>query len=160
MLQQTTLSLLAHFTTWLGARLDAFSDDASVPSTQFLPPVMRRLKAKAKATGAALPAAAALPERPLPPAMLTPLDSQWLFSLLAVLNEFLASFDISTLRDLARICLEIAAVTHNMLVKYSKRTSEQARAVLEQYRESIAGCWMVVSVVYEVWKQRDLWDGM
>lgn len=87
----------------------------------------------------------------MPKPLIGPLDAQWLFALLSVLDAFLSTGEISTLRDLARTCLDIADITKEWELKHSMER--------EEWKECTAACWMVVSIVWEVWGQRDLWDG-
>lgn len=171
--QDTTLSLLDHFSTWFSERIES-RDGASlaglkVASTIFVPPAaLRKAKTKkamaanglakdsAAVTTAASPIAAAMPaEAELPSPIVTPLDAQWLFSLLSVLDQLLSSSEISILRSLARTCLDVADMTHEWETKHVAADDGKKA----EWKDCIAGCWMVVSVVWEVWGQRDLWDG-
>ena len=162
------LSVLEHFTSWLDDRLEAHEiasrpPEKKIPSTVFLPPAMRKKQASKPvpaAAAAAEPAALSLvvepltPAQPLPP-LLSPLESQWLVSLLSLLDSMLGSHEVSTLRTLARTCQDIAQATHEQ-----QTTSEQgiqSVAGKTSLDEVIKSCWTVVAAVWEVWGQRDLW---
>lgn len=71
-------------------------------------------------------------------------SAQWLFALLAYLDERLVGDDISRLRTVARACL-FALRKHRSLP-------------VEHNIESELGYWMIVCIVAGVWAQHDLWD--
>lgn len=161
--QYTIISLLEHFDGWLRDRLEDISSPLK-PSTVFLPPSMQRKKRKPTQVNTAVVSATPTsamtepvePVIPTTPLVLTPLDSQWLFSLLTVLDPLLSSEDISTLRGLARTCREIADFTWDEQQKWSAKGAVEVE--LAKYKESIGGCWMVNAAIWEIWGQRDLWD--
>ncbi|KAK9895671.1 hypothetical protein P389DRAFT_195803 [Cystobasidium minutum MCA 4210] len=162
----TVISLLEHYEIWLSDRLEDFLN-LHTPSTVFLPPSMMRKKKKAPAPSstasmsepAVLPVGPAVPAEPViptTPLILTPLDSQWLFSLLTVLDPLLSSGEISVLRSLARTCHNIADFTWNEQQRWVAKGAESSS--LKQYTESIGGCWMIIAAIWEIWGQRDLWE--
>lgn len=105
-----------------------------------------------------LPSVAAIREPVIPttPLILTPLESQWIFSLLTVLDPLLSSGEISILRGLTRTCQDIADFTWTEKQKWLGKgvLVEQ----LETYSESISGCWMIIAAIWEIWGQRDMWE--
>lgn len=169
--QHTVISLLDHYNGWLEDRIEMYEESKriQVPSTIFLPASMRKKPARAKAPAGAPatsstnsssgngqlptppPSSAAPPAVELDP-ILTPLDSQWLLSLFTVLDKLLISKQVGILRTLARTCLDVADLVHSQS-QLPGLSSEQ----MEQAETAIAGCWMVVAAVWEVWGQRDLW---
>lgn len=104
----------------------------------------------------AVPIAPREPILPTTPLILTPLDSQWIFSLLTVLDPLLSSGEISILRGLARTCQEIAQFTWTEHQKWLGKGSREHD--LNKYTESVAGCWMIIAIIWEIWGQRDLWE--
>lgn len=93
---------------------------------------------------------------PTTPLVLTSLDSQWIFSLLTVLDPLLSSGEISILRGLARTCQDIADFTWDEQQKWL--TKGATSSDLTKYTESIGGCWMINAAIWEIWGQRDLWE--
>jgi hypothetical protein len=72
-------------------------------------------------------------------------DLKWILGLLSVADSLLESSDISTLRTLARTCIEGAELL---------ATGDAADAAQKQ----IAGCWMVVAAISGIWGQSDIWQ--
>jgi hypothetical protein len=131
--QSTAFALLEHFDGWIAER---FSRAISGPSTAFLPPAVRR-RGPAAAAPRAASAAPAAPKKPV----LDAFDTQWLFALLAIVDDLLAGDDIDRLRRLAKTCLAVLAA--------------EPKVTLDE--DAKAGCWMVVAAVAGTWGQRDLW---
>lgn len=75
--------------------------------------------------------------------------SQWLFALLAHLDERLVGDDISVLRQLARSCIYRIAKSRN----YRKNIDE---GLIDMENEQ--GCWIIICVIVGVWGQYDLLD--
>jgi hypothetical protein len=161
---------LEHFEGWLSERLETIIDSAT-PSTLFLPNSMQRRKKKTVTSASAsqatsMAAAPSVPATlttvqkdpivPATPLILTPLESQWIFSLLTVLDTLLISGEISILRTLARTCRNIADFTWKEQQKWLVKGASEND--LEKYTDSVAGCWMIIAAIWEVWGQRDLWD--
>jgi hypothetical protein len=152
----TAISLLDHMDGWLQERLDV-QEHNSTPSTIFIPPSMRK---RAKPSSTSLPTPPPTPKptppaaKPLPESILLPLDSQWLFSLLTILDALLSSSEIATLRTLVRTCQEIADRTQEMLDKHGETADDERK---KHWKDAIASCWMVTAAVWEIWGQRDLW---
>ncbi|KAG8988529.1 hypothetical protein FRB90_002691 [Tulasnella sp. 427] len=78
-------------------------------------------------------------------------DAKWIFSLLARLDRELTSEQISTLRTLARACIELLVGS----LSGKRKGKEVEGASLGDGR---AGCWMVIAAVSKGWGQLDLWD--
>jgi hypothetical protein len=79
--QDTALTVLGHYDTWLSKSLSHHSDAPSSTSSTAL--------------------------QPKTPTFITSTDRHWILSLLASLDELLTGSDISNLRSLARTCLGI-----------------------------------------------------
>ena len=87
-----------------------------------------------------------------------------MFTLLGMLDDNLTSYDISTLRSLARSCLRLIKVmsdaqreltstgdpTNVTVSTDSSSGSSQERA--------FGGYWIVFAAIANVWGQTDLWD--
>lgn len=120
---------------------------------------MRRKQAaaaKLEKSGTA-PAPTNVPPLPDFKALLAPIESQWMFSLLSVTDSLLSSSDISTLRSLVRTCMEIADATYSEQETYKTRV-DVSESQKQAWQEVIKSCWMVVAAVWEGWSQRDLWE--
>lgn len=172
--QGTTISLLEHFNTYLTERIEA-QETVIHPSTVFMPPSLARRKkpvAKvAKQTAVETVELAIAPALPAVPAavtrqeeadrpslsLMTPLDGQWLFSLLSVLDGLLTSSEISVLRTLSRTCEEIAEALYAEHMRLSKGQSVNTEAE-RKFEEAIASCYIVKAAAWGVWGQRDLWE--
>lgn len=73
--------------------------------------------------------------------------SQWLFALLAHLDERLVGDDVSILRQLARSCL------HRIVRSRVNRLPSET-VLIDMQTER--GCWMIICVIAGVWGQYDL----
>ncbi|KAG8935029.1 hypothetical protein FRC01_010534 [Tulasnella sp. 417] len=78
-------------------------------------------------------------------------DSKWIFSLLARLDRELTSEQISTLRVLARACIEL--LVGSLSGKRKGKSSE-----INGLGDGRAGCWMMIAAISKGWGQLDLWD--
>ncbi|KJA29872.1 hypothetical protein HYPSUDRAFT_126273 [Hypholoma sublateritium FD-334 SS-4] len=76
-----------------------------------------------------------------------PTDShaRWVFCLLSRIDDFISPDDMNLLRNLARACIA--------LLKYIKKQETS----LDSSLMSEPSCWILVSTVAEIWKQKDLW---
>ena len=84
------------------------------------------------------------------PTLLSAVDGQWLFALLATLPDLLDSNELSTLRTIARVCR--SAAVHLAAIPVPASKAETA-----SWLEQSASCWQVVAAVASVWGQSDLW---
>ena len=73
--------------------------------------------------------------------------ARWMFALLSRVEEHVSADDMNLLRNLARACLGLLKD-----VRGSSTTS-----LLNVQRMGEIPCWLVVAIVADVWKQRDLW---
>ena len=69
--------------------------------------------------------------------------ARWIFALLSQVDEHVSADDMNLLRNLARACLGLLK-------------DMRGRSLSSQGMGEIA-CWFVVTIVADVWKQRDLW---
>ena len=83
------------------------------------------------------------------PAAIHPVHAQWLFSLLACLDQRLDSDDISTLRVLARACIKCIVRTREQVAPTSTNDAD--------FLECESGAWMIIAIIAGIWGQRDLW---
>lgn len=72
--------------------------------------------------------------------------ARWIFALLSRVEEHVSADDMNLLRNLARACIGLlkAVRENSMLTNGSQRMGE-------------ISCWIIVTIVADVWKQRDLW---
>lgn len=140
----TILEVLDHFHEWLEERLTSYHSTqlrhASLP-----------FRTPARVSGARVP---------LP----TPHEGSWILSLLSSLTFLLSSSDISILRSLCRTLLSLSALSEETSVGEEDRGAKIGRTGGERRRdeneaEGRATCWMIVTVVSDVWGQKDLWNG-
>ena len=77
------------------------------------------------------------------------MHAQWLFSLLACLDQRLDSDDISTLRVLARACIKCIVRTREQVAPMSTSDAD--------FLECESGAWMIIAIIAGIWGQLDLW---
>lgn len=77
--------------------------------------------------------------------MPTDTHAKWIFTLLSRIDDFISPDDMNLLRNLARACIG--------LLKHMKKHE----IPVDPRMMSETSCWIVISTVAEVWKQRDLW---
>jgi hypothetical protein len=73
----------------------------------------------------------------------TELHARWMFALLSRVEEHVSADDMNLLRNLARACLGLLKDVRGSSIS-SQRMGE-------------ISCWLVVTIIADVWKQRDLW---
>ena len=84
-----------------------------------------------------------------------PIEShaRWIFSLLSRIDDYVSADDMHLLRNLARACLGLLKELEQ------ERPLPQSDAALPaspgKMRES--SCWIIITTIATVWKQRDLW---
>ncbi|WFD00327.1 hypothetical protein MYAM1_003075 [Malassezia yamatoensis] len=79
-----------------------------------------------------------------------PLHSQWLFALLARLDQRLSGDEIAYLRALARTCI-------SLIVQFRSDCARNATIPEESSLVHESGAWIIISIVAGVWGQQDLW---
>lgn len=81
---------------------------------------------------------------------------QWIFALLAKIEDQLSADEMNLLRNLARACLGLVQRCRG---KHVENNAEFERSVFAENtaRMSDASCWMVFAAVAGHWGQRDLW---
>ena len=82
--------------------------------------------------------------------------ARWIFSLLSRIDDYISADDMHLLRNLARACLGLLKELRQ------ERPSPHLDAALHianpgKMRES--SCWLIITAIATVWKQRDLWIG-
>ena len=65
--------------------------------------------------------------------------ARWMFALLSRVEEHIYADDMNLLRNLARACLGLL------------------KDVPCRQRMGETSCWLIVTIVADIWKQRDLW---
>lgn len=86
----------------------------------------------------------------------TPTEShaRWIFSLLSRVGDYISADDMNLMRNLARACLA--------LLKETKKTDTSASSSSRSdstfpSRIGESSCWIIITIVADFWKQRDLW---
>ncbi|KAJ3525240.1 hypothetical protein NMY22_g10661 [Coprinellus aureogranulatus] len=78
--------------------------------------------------------------------------ARWIFALLARVDDQISADDMNLLRNLARACLALLKhLIERELAPSTSRTSMLPDGMSKQ------SCWMIISIVVHVWKQKDLW---
>lgn len=75
--------------------------------------------------------------------------ARWIFALLSRIDEHISADDMSLLRNLARACLG--------LLKVIKRRQKSVDGERNSAGMGETSCWLIVTTVADIWKQRDLW---
>lgn len=75
--------------------------------------------------------------------------ARWIFCLLSRIDDYISADDMNLLRNLARACLS--------LLKQIKQKENPPLSTLPSRKIHESSCWIVVALVADNWKQRDLW---
>lgn len=78
--------------------------------------------------------------------------ARWIFCLLSRIDDYISADDMNLLRNLARSCL---ALLKQIKQKENPSLSTPSSSPSRKIRES--SCWIVIALVADNWKQRDLW---
>jgi len=78
--------------------------------------------------------------------------ARWIFSLLSRIDDFISADDMNLLRNLARACL---ALLEQIKQKGNPQLSASNSSPSGKMHES--SCWIIITLVADNWKQRDLW---
>lgn len=78
--------------------------------------------------------------------------ARWIFSLLTRVGDYVSADDMNLLRNLARACL--ALLKHRIERELAPSTSKTSMLPDAMSRQS---CWIIISTIVHVWKQKDLW---
>lgn len=156
----TIVHLLSHFTQWFTERQELYDAEINyVPSTIFAPPALRRKVAPKPSTSVLAPPQPTIRIPPRPP-LPTPHEVHWVLSLLSKLDSLLAGDEMSTVRDLAKVLLQLVEESEREKEgRESKGRTKEERARDEEEAEGRARSWMVVAAVAAGWGQSDLWNG-
>jgi hypothetical protein len=136
------VSIIELITTFISETLDRLSPFVLVPST---------------------------PEYSITP--FPPLYARWIFACLVLLDDNLDSQDMSSIRDLARCAMKVAAwrwiqAVTDREVDASEKASWEYRGEGERDKgengleETLGRCWVVVHAVVSGWGQRDLLEDL
>ncbi|KAH6915067.1 hypothetical protein BKA70DRAFT_1396353 [Coprinopsis sp. MPI-PUGE-AT-0042] len=79
--------------------------------------------------------------------------ARWIFSLLSRIDDHISADDMSLLRNLARACLGLLdhLIARRILPRVGASSSQDLDLMTER------SCWIILSLIVNVWKQRDLW---
>jgi len=136
------VSIIELITTFISETLDRLSPFVLVPST---------------------------PESSITP--FPPLYARWIFACLVLLDDNLDSQDMSSIRDLARCAMKVAAwrwiqAVTDREVDASEKASWEYKGDGERDKgengleETLGRCWVVVHAVVTGWGQRDLLEDL
>ncbi|KAJ2931605.1 hypothetical protein H1R20_g5530, partial [Candolleomyces eurysporus] len=78
--------------------------------------------------------------------------ARWIFALLSRIDDHVSADDMNLLRNLARACM--ALLKRRIERKLAPSTSASSDMLDSM---SMEACWMIISIVVHVWKQKDLW---
>lgn len=78
--------------------------------------------------------------------------ARWIFALLSRIDPIIGADEMNLLRNLARACLALLKLSIER--ELAPSTSKAAEIPDSMSKES---CWMILSLVVHVWKQKDLW---
>ncbi|KAJ3518077.1 hypothetical protein NLJ89_g95 [Agrocybe chaxingu] len=84
-----------------------------------------------------------------------PLEShaRWMFALLSRINDYISADDMNLLRNLARACLALLKA----IKREQKTRSSQTIQLCTEGKMGETSCWIIITTVAEIWKQRDIW---
>ncbi|TEB35775.1 hypothetical protein FA13DRAFT_1788379 [Coprinellus micaceus] len=78
--------------------------------------------------------------------------ARWMFALLSRIEDYVSADDMNLLRNLVRACLALLKhIIERELAPSTSRISLVPDAMSKQ------SCWIIISTVVHVWKQKDLW---
>jgi hypothetical protein len=75
--------------------------------------------------------------------------ARWIFCLLSRIDDYISADDMNLLRNLARACLA--------LLKQIKQKEYLPLSTPPSSKIHESSCWIVIALVADNWKQRDLW---
>uniref|UniRef100_A0A0W0EZB3 Uncharacterized protein n=1 Tax=Moniliophthora roreri TaxID=221103 RepID=A0A0W0EZB3_MONRR len=81
--------------------------------------------------------------------------AQWIFALLTRIGDFVSADDMNLLRNLTRACFSLLKVIINEKkgnTSILQDTLPDGEAEMDQ-----KSCWVIITVIVEIWHQRDLW---
>ncbi|TFK43702.1 hypothetical protein BDQ12DRAFT_675416 [Crucibulum laeve] len=91
--------------------------------------------------------------------IVTDTHARWMFALLSRIDDHISADDISLLRNLARACLAYLKLIVQERTAYplipeatSTSPSDSEKTMSER------SCWIIFSIVVDIWKQHDLWE--
>ena len=99
-----------------------------------------------------------------PQYVVTEKHAQWMFVLLARVDDFISADETSTLRSLARGCLGLIKlrmqerVSHGDALRNASGSSDVVPIATSSEVISETSCWMIITAIIGLWAQRDLWQ--
>ncbi|KAH8830379.1 survival motor neuron interacting protein 1-domain-containing protein [Flagelloscypha sp. PMI_526] len=94
------------------------------------------------------------PDLPYEP---TESHARWIFALLTRLDDELSADDMNLLRNLARAVLDFLKTRHQETMVEASELSTDVEGKDSDQRMSQRSCWIVLTIIIDGWKQRDLW---
>ncbi|KIP10679.1 hypothetical protein PHLGIDRAFT_100801 [Phlebiopsis gigantea 11061_1 CR5-6] len=95
-------------------------------------------------------------EKPYPrESAITETHGRWMFALLSRVDDYLSADEMSTLRSLARGCMDL--IKHRLQPRIDGAAPD-VEADVSDVRITEASCWLVISAIIGLWGQRDLWQ--
>ena len=91
---------------------------------------------------------------------LTETHARWMFSILTRIGDFVSSDDMNLLRNFVRGCISLLGALTQKRVSSGGQEEYEKVCLDGGSTGSISeqSCWVIISIVIEVWGQRDLWD--
>ena len=84
---------------------------------------------------------------------ITETHARWMFALLSRVEDFVTADEQSTLRNLARACMQL--IKERLQDKTDSNPPSPSK---EPATIGLTSCWMIITVVIGMWGQRDLWS--
>lgn len=86
---------------------------------------------------------------------ITETHGRWMFALLSRVDDYLTADEMSTLRSLARGCMDL--IKHR-LQQRADGAAPDVEADVGDVTIAETSCWLVIAAVIGLWGQRDLWQ--
>ena len=87
---------------------------------------------------------------------ITETHGRWMFALLSRVDDYLTADEMSTLRSLARGCMDL--IKHRLQQQRADGAAPDVEADVDDVTIAETSCWLVISAVIGLWGQRDLWQ--
>jgi hypothetical protein len=85
--------------------------------------------------------------------LITEAHARWMFALLTRVDDYISGDEMSTLRSLARGCMELIKLRLQSETAPSVGADKRADNAI-----SATSCWFIIAAVVGLWGQRDLWQ--
>ncbi|KAF9006554.1 hypothetical protein BDQ17DRAFT_1351946 [Cyathus striatus] len=88
--------------------------------------------------------------------LLTEVHARWIFALLSRIDDHISADDMNLLRNLTRACL---AWLKSSIQERTMAVQGGPLGSAPSIKRGMGGhaCWLIISIIVSIWKQRDLW---